>query len=155
MANFLNWFSQIGFWGWFAFGLMLVILEILAPSFVFLWLGIAAGVVGLLVLLMPGLPWEYQWLLFAVFAIVSIVISRRYFAKNPGVEDNLTLNKRGAQYVGRSFTLSEPIRNGRGKIHVDDTQWTVEGPDLEAGENVTVTGTDGVLLIVAPKQTKD
>ena len=87
-------------------------------------------------------------------AIISIIISRRFFINNPGVEDNPTLNQRGAQYIGRQFTLTEAIRNGRGKIHVDDTQWSVEGPEMEAGEAVRVTGVDGTLLIVEPAKQK-
>ncbi|PHQ69115.1 MAG: hypothetical protein COB93_08865, partial [Sneathiella sp.] len=101
---------------------------------------------------LPDLSWQYEWTIFAVVAVLSIFVLRRFFRKNPGVEDNLTLNKRGAQYIGRHFTLVEPILNGRGKIHVDDTQWSVDGPDMEEGETVRVTGTNGTLLVVEPKK---
>ena len=119
----LTWIATLDFWSWWILGLLLVILEVFAPSTVFLWLGISAGLVGVVAWLFPEMRWEYEWILFAVIAIFSIVISRRFFVKNPGVEDNPTLNQRGAQYIGRRFTLTEAIRNGRGKIHVDDSQW--------------------------------
>lgn len=147
----ITWVADLGHWAWWIFAILLVIIEVFAPSFVFLWLGISAGMVGLLVLLLPSMEWEYQWGLFAVFSVISIVVTRIFLSKNPGVEDNQKLNQRGAQYVGRSFTLSEAIINGRGKIHVDDTQWAVSGPELEEGQSVTVTGTDGILLIVEKK----
>ncbi|MCF8468128.1 MAG: NfeD family protein [Sneathiella sp.] len=146
--SILTWVATLDFWSWWILGLVLVILEVFAPSTVFLWLGIAAGLVGVVAWLFPQMRWEYEWILFAIIAVVSIIISRRFFVKNPGVEDNPTLNQRGAQYIGRQFTLTEAIRNGRGKIHVDDSQWAVEGPDLEAGDSVKVTGVDGTLLIV-------
>lgn len=147
----ITWVADLGYWAWWTFGIIFVILEIFAPTFVLLWLGVSAIVVGFLVLLIPSMTWEYQWVLFAVFSVISIVAARIFLIKNPGVEDNFTLNQRGAQYIGRSFTLTEAITNGRGKIHVDDTQWSVSGPDLKKGINVTVTDTEANLLIVEEK----
>tara|TARA_R110000772_G_scaffold58320_5_gene131994 strand:+ start:57 stop:524 length:468 start_codon:yes stop_codon:yes gene_type:complete len=146
----ITWLASLDFWSWWILGLALVILEVFAPSTFFLWLGIAAGIVGIVAWIFPGMAWEYEWILFAVIAIASIVLSRLFLKKHPGVEDNTKLNQRGAQYIGRQFTLTEAIRNGRGKIHVDDTQWTVEGPDTDLYQVVRVTGVDGTLLIVEP-----
>ncbi len=146
----ITWLASLDFWSWWILGLALIILEVFAPSTFFLWLGIAAGIVGIVAWIFPGMAWEYEWILFAVIAIASIVLSRLFLKKHPGVEDNTTLNQRGAQYIGRQFTLTEAIRNGRGKIHVDDTQWSVEGPDTDLNEVVRVTGVDGTLLIVEP-----
>ncbi len=148
MEELITWFQDHGHWAWWSFAVILVILEIFAPTFFMLWLGISAGVVGFAVLLFPGIGWEYQWALFAVLSVVSLVLARNFLKRNPGVEDNQLLNQRGAQYVGRVFTLTEAIENGRGKIHVDDTMWGVSGPDLATGKKVKVTGTDGVLLVV-------
>lgn len=146
------WVADLGYWAWWTFGVIFVILEIFAPTFVLLWLGVSAIIVGFVVLLLPSMTWEYQWGLFAIFSVVSIVVARIFLVKNPGVEDNFKLNQRGAQYVGRSFTLTDAIVNGRGKIHVDDTQWAVSGPDLKRGSNVTVTSSDANLLIVEEKK---
>ncbi|MAZ01851.1 MAG: hypothetical protein CMN56_01815 [Sneathiella sp.] len=146
----ITWLASLDFWSWWILGLALIILEVFAPSTFFLWLGIAAGIVGIVAWIFPGMAWEYEWILFAVIAIASIVLSRLFLKKHPGVEDNTKLNQRGAQYIGRQFTLTEAIRNGRGKIHVDDTQWSVEGPDTDLNEVVRVTGVDGTLLIVEP-----
>jgi hypothetical protein len=44
--------------------------------------------------------------------------------------------------------LERPIVNGRGKIHVDDTRWIVEGKDLPTGSVVRVVAADGVVLRV-------
>ena len=155
MEDILNWFHDYGYWAWWSFAVLLVILEIFSPTFFMLWLGIAAGVVGFAVLLFPGLSWELQWVLFAVISIVSIVAARAFLKKNPGVEDNQQLNQRGAQYIGRIFTLTEAIENGRGKVHVDDTYWSVSGPELPTGEKVHVTATDGVILVVEPLTQKE
>ena len=68
--------------------------------------------------------------------------------ENPVISDQPNLNRRGQQYVGRTFTLDEPIVNGLGKIHVDDSTWKIEGNDCPAGTKVKVTGVDGVILKV-------
>ena len=152
MDILVNWLSSLEFWSWWILGLFLIILEIFAPGTFFLWLGIAAGIVGLIALVFPSLPWEYEWILFAVIAILSILVLRRFLKRHPGVESGQKLNQRGAQYIGRTFVLTEAMQNGRGKIHVDDTQWVVEGVDLEAGAKVIVTGVSGNRLTVEPAQ---
>ncbi|MBE9541419.1 MAG: NfeD family protein, partial [Proteobacteria bacterium] len=62
--------------------------------------------------------------------------------------DHPLLNKRGAQYIGRVFSLIEPIENGRGKIRVDDSIWTVQGEDCPVDTKVEVTSVDGTLFVV-------
>ena len=150
----IAWVADLSYWAWWSFGVILVILEVFAPTFVLLWLGISAILVGFFVLIFPSITWEYQWGLFAIFAVLSIFAAKFFLKKRPGVEDNFKLNQRGAQYVGRNFILSEAIVNNRGKIHVDDTQWSVSGDDMEKGDKVTVTGTDGILLVVEAKTTE-
>jgi membrane protein implicated in regulation of membrane protease activity len=135
-------------WTWWIIGAVLVILEVFAPGAVFLWMGVAAGVVGVVVLIFPGLGWEYQLIVFAVLAVASIAVFRRYLKTSPIGTDRPTLNRRGSQYIGRVFTLGEPIVDGRGRLHVDDTMWKIEGPDLSSGTQVRVTGIDGVVLKV-------
>lgn len=58
------------------------------------------------------------------------------------------LNRRGEQYIGRVFTLTEPIVNGVGKVKVDDTTWKVNGDDMEAGAKVRVVAIDGTVFKV-------
>ncbi|KGM06468.1 putative activity regulator of membrane protease YbbK [Methylophaga thiooxydans] len=138
----------IDFWHWWIFAVVLVTIEILAPSFFALWLGIAAFLTGLALLLFPQLGWEYQLMLFAVLSVLSIVMWRHYYLKNPIVSDQPNLNRRGAQYIGRTVTLSAPIADGVGKIKLDDSTWKVRGPDCAAGKKVRITGLDNVVFTV-------
>jgi inner membrane protein len=64
--------------------------------------------------------------------------------------DNPYLNRRKMGYVGRTFTLKEPIVDGRGRLTIEDTVWEIEGPDLSAGARVKVTAVSGMSLIVEP-----
>jgi membrane protein implicated in regulation of membrane protease activity len=141
-------FGDINYWHWWVLAVVFVVLEIFSPAAFFLWMGVAAGAVGLVLLALPGLDWEWQMLLFAVFSLVSILVFRRYLQFHPIASDQPLLNRRGQQYVGRTFTLAMPIVNGYGKIRVDDSSWKVSGPDCPSGAQVRVTGVDGVVLRV-------
>ena len=143
-----QWLMALDYWAWWVAGVALVILEIVIPGAVFLWMGIAAGVVGLIILFVPGLDWRYQLLIFSTLSVISIAAARRYLKRSPIETDHPTLNRRGEQYVGRTLTLSEPIVDGSGKAHIDDTMWKLSGPDLPVGARVRVTGVDGVVLVV-------
>jgi len=146
----LQYLETLAYWDWFIAGLALVILEIFAPGAVFMWLGIAAGAVGVFVFVIPELSWKWQFALFAVLSVVSIVVSRRYMKRRPVDTDHPGLNRRGAQYVGRNFVLDEAIVDGQGRMRVDDGAWRVEGPDLPAGARVRVAAVTGAILRVEP-----
>lgn len=154
MEEVLALLKDANHWGWWIFGIVLIVLEVAAPGAVFLWMGIAAGVVGFAVFFIPDLNWENQFLIFAVLSVVSILIARRYLKVRPIETDQPNLNRRGSQYIGRVFTLKEPIVDGRGRLHVDDTMWKIEGPDLAKGQKVTVKKVEGVILRVQAQQTK-
>ena len=141
---------KIVFWHWWILAGILLILELMLPTAFFLWLGISAGMMGLLLMVMGGMTLEIQLILFAVFAVISTILWRRFRDRNPPVSDHPTLNRRGAQYIGRTFSLKEAIINGVGKIEVDDSTWRVTGPDQPEGAKVQVIGLDGVIFRVAP-----
>jgi membrane protein implicated in regulation of membrane protease activity len=145
--------SEMVFWYWLAIGVILLIVELLAPGMFFLWMAQAAGVTGLLFFLFPGMGWEIQATLFSVLSVLGVAVARRFFKLNPNQSDQPLLNRRTAQYIGRVFTLSEPIVNGQGKIKVDDSTWKVRGEDAPAGTRVIVVEADSVELIV--KKTDD
>jgi inner membrane protein len=141
-----QFFEGMEFWHWLVLGVALAIVEVFAPGVFFLWLGIAAGIVGVVLWLIPGFDWEYQLLSFAILSVASVVIVRRYLTAHPLESDEPNLNLRGHQYVGRTFTLEEPVVNGQGKIRVDDSTWKISCDDCDAGAKVTIDGVDGVVL---------
>lgn len=144
-----DFFTTFNHWHWLILAVILVILEIFVSGFVLFWLGIAAAIVGVLLAVFPGIEWETQIIIFSIFSVVSIVLWFKY-GKKRGAEDSdrPTLNKRGEQYVGRTFTLEEPIVDGVGKIRVDDSSWRIAGEDAEVGEKVKVVGVESTTLNV-------
>jgi membrane protein implicated in regulation of membrane protease activity len=146
----IGFFEGLAYWHWFVLGVGLAAIEVLAPGTFLLWLGIAAGVVGVVLLIVPDLGWEWQLALFAILSVVSVLIGRYVMRRFAAPTDESGLNRRGEQFVGRVFVLAEPIENGRGAIRAGDSLWRVAGPDRPVGTRVRVTGSDGTLLSVEP-----
>ena len=141
--------DSIEFWYWWVAAVIFFGIEVFAPGAIFLWLGVAASVVGAVVWVSPEVSWHYQFLVFAILAVGSAFAWRAYKNRHPSPEtDQPALNRRGRQYVGRVFTLAEPIVNGQGKLRVDDTIWKIEGEDLPEGTRIRVSGVDGTILRV-------
>jgi len=138
----------VDFWHWWIAAVVLIILEVLAPTFFALWLAIAAFITGLVLLLVPTMSWEMQLMIFAVLSVVSIVLWRFYYHKRPLHSDEPLLNRRGEQYIGRIFTLQEAIVDGFGKVKVDDSIWKVAGKDCPAGTKVKIINVNNVVFDV-------
>ncbi|GAA0718587.1 NfeD family protein [Dokdonella soli] len=136
-------------YGWWLLALVLIAAEMIAPGYFMLWIGIAAGIMGLIALVAPAMPAIVQAILFGVLAIASCALYWKFI--RPLAEqrdDQPLLNRRGEKLVGQRFVLVEPIVNGRGKVKVGDGSWLAEGPDLPAGSEVEVVAVDGTTLRV-------
>lgn len=136
-------------YGWWLLALVLIGAEMIAPGYFLLWIGVAAGVMGAIVLIVPTLPVIAQALVFAALAIVICTLYWQFI--RPMAEhrdDQPLLNRRGAKLVGQHFVVIESIVNGRGKIRVGDGSWLAVGPDVPAGTEVEVIAVDGTTLKV-------
>jgi membrane protein implicated in regulation of membrane protease activity len=139
---------QVLFWHWWLVALGLLILEVLAPGTFFLWMGVSAALVGVLLMLMPAMGFKIQMFLFALLAIGAILAWLKYRKLRPVTEFVPHLNDRSGQYIGRVLILSKAIENGTGRALVGDTHWRVVGPDLPVGSKVRVVDVDGSTLVV-------
>lgn len=143
-----DFFTSLGAWNWFIVAAIMALLETVVPGIHFMWFGLAAVVLGVIVLLLP-MPVAAQLVVFGIVSLAMILIARRYWSAQEMQTDAPDLNVRGQQYVGRIVTVVEPIERGRGKVQVGDTVWTAEGPDLPEGGRAKVTGVNGTVLIVS------
>ncbi len=154
--DLINLFAQYGAWSWIVGGLVLLAIELVAPGGVFVWLGGAAIVTGLITLVPPlglfalfvpfGLPIQ-----FAIFGVLSVLALMGWIGMRrrvPPETDSPFLNKRAARHLGKEGFLSEPIIGRTGRMELGDTVWLVTGPDLPAGHRVRVTGHKGTTLEV-------
>lgn len=144
----MDWFGSFQpYWLWLALGLLLAAAEMLAPGFFLIWVAVAALLTGGAAYLLPlGVP--SQVLLFAVLAIVTVFMGKRYLRDNPIVEADPAMNQRGLRMAGQVATVTETIANGQGRVHHGDSEWIARGPDAPVGTKVRITGADGAELLV-------
>jgi inner membrane protein len=136
-------------YGWWLLALVLIAVEMVAPGYFMLWIGIAAGVMGLVMLVAPGLSALVQALLFGALSIAACLVYWKFI--RPLAEqrdDQPLLNRRGERMIGRRVIVVEAIVNGRGKVTVGDGQWLAEGPDSSVGAEVQVASVSGTTLTV-------
>lgn len=142
---------EIEFWHWWVLALVFMALEMTAGAYFFLWIAASSAVLGAIIYFVPEMSIEMQMGIWAALSTLSITFW--YYHRKGSApqyeEEDLKLNQRGKQIVGRKFTLEEPIVNGEGKINVDDSWWKVESDtDMKVGKKVEVVSVDGTVLVV-------
>lgn len=132
-------------WMWLIIAAVLLLLELMLPGTFFLWLGLAAALVGLSVWTLV-LPMPLQLVLFALFSVLAVFVGRR-FQRQPGDTDDL-INQGPAALVGERVEVVAAISHGKGRVAVGDSSWIAKGPDLPKGAVARVVGHEGSQLLV-------
>jgi len=141
--------ESLGVWGWLAVGIAMIAIDVFLASIYLMWIGVAALTVGLLLVAMPRLSWEWQLLILAVNGLIMIFCWKKFWRSRQD-SDQPDLNPLGALYLGFTYPLHTAIENGRGQVNVDDTLWTVLGPELPVGAMVRLLEVVGGRLHVEP-----
>ncbi len=131
---------------WLVGGVVLLILEVLAPGFFLMFLGVAALATGLFTLLF-GLGSVPQLALFALYALIAVLGGRRFYANRAPSADPL-LNDRAGRLVGKEVVVVARVDNHGGRVRVGDGDWSARGGPAAVGERVKITGVDGNCLTV-------
>ncbi len=140
------------YWLWFAMAMLLSIIELMMGSnFFLLWIAMSSFIVGILQWLLPAITWQVQWFIFSFIAVASITLWGQYLKKHPKKNQSI-LNLGTEKFIGKIFTLVEPISNGVGKVKIGDSVWPVTGSDLKNGSKVQVIAVDGVMLKVEARE---
>ncbi len=142
-----DWGSFDPHWIWVAFGLVLAALEMLVPGVYLIWLAVAAIVTGLLTFgLDLGLP--SQVVIFVSLSLIAVFSARRFLRDQPIKSADPMLNHRGAQLIGESAVVTQAFEGGSGRIKHGDSEWLARGPDLDVGQRVRISGSEGAVLLV-------
>ena len=153
MEDFFAFMSSLGFWSWLVVALVLMALETIVPGVHFLWFGLAAFIVGLLVAVAGALgagetfPFDAQLVVFALIAVATVFGVNRMTGASPS-DHHPDINAPGSQFIGRIIVVEDAIKGGRGKVRAGDSVWLAEGEDAPAGTRVLVTGVNGTALVV-------
>ena len=72
--------ESILWWHWIVLGIILVLMEIVVPSFTIFWFGLGAVVTGLLLAMLPEISLKWQLLVFSVSSTGFTFFWFRFFA---------------------------------------------------------------------------
>ena len=143
--------SEHGFhWFWLGLATLLLALELMVGRCHMLAASVAAVVVGALTGLYPYVGFTIQILFFCVLAPGLMWLTYNFLqnrmSQNQALQD-IVQNKR---YVGRKFSLVNPIENGNSTINIDGVVWQIQGGDTPAGDIVRIVDMgEGVLIVEA------
>ena len=134
-------------WLWLIGGVLLLILEVIAPGFFLVFLGAAAIATGLFTVLFD-LGTAAQLALFALYAVIAMLVGRRVYANRTADSTDPLLNDRAGRLVGKMVTVVVAVDEHSGRVRVGDSEWSARGGPAAVGERVRITGVDGNCLKV-------
>ncbi len=151
----IDWIAQINHWHWLAFGLCLLAIELLGTAGYFLWLGLSALIVGVIVVFLP-ISWQLQWVTFASVSLITTWLWWRKQLTNDRQSDkHRVLNQKEKQLIGRTSVVDQDVDGGQFRLTLGDTTWTAEcDVELKAGTRVTVIAVEGIVIKVKPAEKK-
>ena len=138
-------------WLWLIGGVVLLIAEIIAPGFFLLFIGAAAMATGVFTIMFDlGLP--PQVALFALYAVIALMVGRKVYANRDVNSSDPLLNDRSARLIGKVVTVVTPVDDHEGRVRVGDSEWSARGGPAAAGDHVRITGVEGNCLLVEPER---
>jgi membrane protein implicated in regulation of membrane protease activity len=154
MFEWLN--ANIAYWHWLIFGLCLALAELMLVSFVALWFGVSAIIVGLLLWLTP-FSFTLQLVL---WIILSIIIVFSWFKwMSPHFKNKTFSGMSRERMIGQTGIVIEynSVHEGRGTLRfpapvLGNDEWQFICTDnVEIGARVIVREFSGNALIVSAK----
>ncbi len=141
------------YWHWIVLGIALMAMEILLPSFVALWFGAAAVIVGVLLLFIPSLSVAIQVVLWVIFSIIFTWLWFRIM--QPLAIDKTKAGLSREAIVGEiGQVLSAPTTERRGTLRfsvpiLGADEWPfICSDEVASGDRVRVSDISGNDLIV-------
>ena len=138
-------------WLWLIGGVVLLIAEIIAPGFFLLFIGAAAMATGVFTILFD-LGVAPQLALFALYAVIALMVGRKVYANRDVNSADPMLNDRSARLIGKVVTVVTPVDDHEGRVRVADSEWSARGGPAAAGDRVRITGVEGNCLLVEPER---
>ena len=144
---------EMVWWQWMLLGIALAIVEIFLPSFVSLWFGLGAIVVGLVAWLFPALPLAWQILLWIIASGLFVLTWFFYF--KPGMRDRTKAGIQREALIGEAGrVVRAPVGDGRGVVRFtmpvlgeDEWEFIALQPVAE-GDRVVIREFSGNTLVV-------
>ena len=141
------------YWHWLVLGMVLLMFEIVLPSFTALWFGAGALLVGGLLFIFPALEVNWQLFIWGVSSAVATFLWFRYL--KPRAVDKTMAGLSKEAIVGEvGMVIAVPRDRKRGRLRfpvpiLGSEEWDIicQQP-LELGDRVVVSDLAGNALIV-------
>lgn len=128
---------------WLFFGLGLVIVEFMIPSFFIIFFGVGAWITALVIKIFPQTPLWAAMIIFIVSSLILLALLRAKFAPifKGEIENGESENRN--PNIGKSAEVIEQITTQKmGKIKMQGSTWSAKSDiNIEVGEIVTVVST--------------
>jgi membrane-bound serine protease (ClpP class) len=137
-------------------GLALMVAEAFAPSFGILGIGGAiAFVIGAMILIEPGIPgFEIAWQVVAVVAATSLALTA--LIAHLAVSSYRRRVATGKGWMIGNMATVQDWSDRKGHVFVHGERWQARSDTpLETGQQVRITGIDGLTVTVAPDEADD
>lgn len=136
---------EMQWWIWLVFGVALILLELVLPTFFILWFGIGAVLVALIALIAPSLQLDSQVLLWVLFSSATTLLWFKLFRrKKPDVR--WTADSVIGE-VGLLTAAVSEFQKGRVRFQkpiLGNEEWVcIADSDIAAGERVRLTAIEG------------
>ncbi|MDR1423831.1 MAG: NfeD family protein [Azoarcus sp.] len=138
---------MILWWHWIVGGIVLVVLELVLPSFFIIWFGLAALLVGLLTLIAPGTPLAAQLFLWAAASAALTVLWFRVFRR---INDKTRRSAATRDVIGEAGVLVQAVTpSARGKVRFQrpilgaDEWLCAADSEIAAGTRVKIVSVEG------------
>ena len=141
----------MGYIGWMVFGVVLLVIEIVTPTFFFLWFSIGAFLAGVVDIMNLGLAWQIGT--FTVVSVVLVFLTRPIAKKISGTSPRKTYIEEIEGITGR---VVEEINANRGKgiIRIGGEDWRAFSVNpqviIRKDAEVIVKKLDGTVVYVEP-----
>lgn len=135
---------------WIIVAIVVIAIDIVTSSFIFMWFSIGALVAIILSLIGVSVTWQIVAFLIIGVATVSIGYP---WAKKKFKADVNHVKTMEQNYIGMVMTAEEDMGE-TSKIKVSGIYWTAynKGKTIKKGEKYTITGIEGNKLIVKLKE---
>lgn len=144
---------QIVYWYWLVFGMILMLLELAVPSFTIFWFGLGALVVGLLLLVLPGLSLTMQILVWIIASAAFVIFWFKVL--KPRMTDKTTSGISREAVLGETAMVTRaPEGDRRGEIRFSvpmlgsDTWPFICDDEVAVGDRVSVREISGNTMLV-------
>jgi hypothetical protein len=134
-------------WLWLIGGVVLLIAEVIAPGFFLIFIGAAAIATGLFAVML-NLGTVPQLALFALYALLAVMIGKRFYVNRHSSSADPLLNDPARRLVGKVVTVVAAVDDHQGRVRLGDSEWSARGGPAAIGERVRITGVDGNCLKV-------